>query len=275
MITDQEIINKCAELYDSIDGVNLIAILKTDRAGDTVDNGMGVEFDIKPYYLLYQIETREVSAKGDIFSKASNVLYDNDLDKYISSDMLHSDELEEDIERYHSVDNYNPIWISPKYKKTKPPSLSLERHTGDISIVAKKQYKLFMSYEELKRYLKDKKSYFYQCDLFNMLVEQIQKSHKILDNEYYVSDKTKLKETIYTEKGIEFYFKISNCHGIVDGHDRLFFPISDPNPGLVKALENKKLIVGIIESAKTKMNKFLPKKAIDDGSSKKENDKKG
>lgn len=260
MYTDQQIIDKCISLYNKLDSVNLVAILKTDRAGDSVDNGMGVDFDLKPYYLLYQIESREVRQKKDAYSEASQVLYDNELYDFVSSDYVHSDDLEEDIERYRSVDNYNPIWISPDYKGTRPPDLSLQYHVGDISINTSRSYILFISYEELKRYTKEKKSYYYQCDLFRVLVEQAHKNHKITDNKYYITDKARLKETIYTEKGIEFYFEVKDRIGINSNRERLNFPISDSNPEIIEAIENTNLISDIRKTCVEKLKNFLSNK---------------
>lgn len=275
MHTDQEIIDKCVALFSKLEKVHLVAILKTDRAGDTVNNGMGVEFDVKPYYLLYQIESRKVHQTESSFSEVSRILYDNGMDEYISSDSIHSDKLEEDIERYRSVDNYNPIWISADYKEIDKPTLSLQRHVGDISVCTSRSYILSISYEELKRYTKEKKSYYYQYDLFRVLVEQVQKKHKITDNEHFITDRAKLKQTIYTEKGIEFYFEVKDRIGILSDFSRLSFPISDSNPEIVGALEDTKLISDIKKACKEKWKKFFSNKEKGNGSHKDKINRKG
>jgi hypothetical protein len=256
MMNDQEIINKCIELFRAIPGASLQAILKTDRAGDTVDNGMGVEFDLKPYYVLYRLETREVGSRSDLHNQASSAFYKSDLDHLISSDTTLSDDIEDDIERYRSVDDYNPIWITPDYKKVEPPRVTIEKHSGNISLKADRSYKMFISYDDLQRYLKDKKTYYYQCDLFSALIERLQTTHQMVDNLYFVTDKAKLKETIYTEKGIVFFFKISDTYEVLEGNDRLFFAVSDPNPKMVETLENKELISEIAKEGKKRLERY-------------------
>jgi len=157
---DNVFIDKCLEAFKDLKEVELIAILKTDKVGDTVENHMGIEFDLKKYYVLYQTISKETGGNSVAWEVASRAIYDNDLDEWASSGYVHSDNVEEDIDRYRSVDNYEPIWMSKNYKKTDPAKVNISRHNGSLKIQSKRTYKISITYEELKRYIRDKKAIF-------------------------------------------------------------------------------------------------------------------
>ena len=196
---------------------NVIYLLKTDRAGEEVDNMMGVEFELKPYAVIV--------LGHRLFSPDNVMVLTSREDPEQIEDMLHR----------LKGDGYKVIYQNEAYKYPDEPVTRLERIDTDISFTIKKTYNLRISHEELNKYYKSRKDpSTYKSDLFNYLVEKNKEAVRGFSKDRFISGQIKLEEVFFNGDDVIFQYSCKmesskNINGIPSRFEnhKLFKQISD------------------------------------------------
>lgn len=146
-----------------------VVILKTPRAGDTVDNGMGVEFDLREWALIYkrpknskrrslELEIYNIQREAEDWSGNVDIQM-FDVDSCSSIDGM--------IKEMNETDGYEVQWRDTTFVENRINSELIVGETN-VEIKDKRYFDLKLSYEEIKKYISAKSdSYMHAWDLFS------------------------------------------------------------------------------------------------------------
>lgn len=100
------LLNRIIKFFDKIDCPALY-ILKTPRAGEEVDNGYGVEFDLPPYFVIFsgEIEDEKMTKLKKLyhFREKNNVEIQHFSIENVSS-------VDEFLKELYDMDRYKIVW---------------------------------------------------------------------------------------------------------------------------------------------------------------------
>ena len=183
-----------------------IVILKTPRVGTEVDNGMGVEFNLKEYTLIYKFEKGSCDG-GSLMGSFIDMerRYPDLTVMLMNIDNISS--LKDAMEELKEKDDYNVIWKSDDYQEPAKYKSKLYRNGISVNVTLQKEYTLEISYSEIKRYCSNKSN---KCisndDLFFDILRDMTDYEPVISNSTFPRDVAKLGDIFFTEHGIIFMF---------------------------------------------------------------------
>lgn len=230
-----------------------IVILKTPKAGETVDNGMGVEFDLPPFAMIFKM-TREADPRCDewIFSDPPFGAYPDSKVKTFNVENITS--IDGMVENLRDMDEYEVIWKNEEYKPRDPIVSKLEIQGNHLDLVYTNSYSLTVSFEEMRKYISDKSRDFEsEREVFITALQEHKDFDTIVGNRYYPWDVVKYGDCKITETGLIFTFSCASKEVMWDLVERkeIEEALADVDAGrvidheLVKERMNK--IMGIIK----------------------------
>jgi hypothetical protein len=238
-MTDQEMTQYCEEHKD-----NCIVLLKTPRAGDEVDNGMGVEFELTPYALICH-DRDKIKLKFDGKNDIESMMRTSDIVNRFEIDNCKS--LQAMIDNLKETDGYDVIWRNADYKE--PHDLKSELQIGggsiDCKIVIHGSLKVF--YSDLATYFKERvNTSNYDSDIFRKAMEAHNDKTDIIGCRF-IGDSAHITDTLYFEDHVVLMFDMTSSSRFdFDGEtSKKFLPVNDTIDkrsmlsNLVKALELK------------------------------------
>jgi hypothetical protein len=175
---------------------NVLYLLQTDLVGEEVDNGMGVEFELKRFVII--------SIKGEGKTNFDDVMW-----LEVSEDENHVKDM---LARLAS-DGYVIIWKNEEYSYPQPVIGTIQRLGTEVTLKVERTYSFKITYEDLKKYYTDRKSASeYEHDLFYYLLEKHPDIEKIATGAGWLSDQVKMQDRFYDKDGISFTFTCKNTH---------------------------------------------------------------
>ncbi len=179
-----------------------IAFLKTPRVGEVVDSGMGVDFELKEYVLIYKRK------KGSTY-RSSEIFYMEPFDEKLKAfDYDNCRTLDGMIEELNSVDAYELLWKNDEYKPREAIKSVLEEQANTLTITFSKTYTLLISFDELNKYIANISNNDATVD--TILLDALKDRPDfgdIVGNVYYPN--VGVSETRLVDNGVLFIFK---CH---------------------------------------------------------------
>jgi len=201
-MTDK-IINICKDI-----DVTPVFILETDRAGNTVDNGMGVDFDLDRYVLIYR--DNDPQGKYDKIYKAFEHSEELDVNTF---DINGCDSVDRFIVELGG-DGYKVIWENGDYKVPAFIKSDLKRISLLVEIKEVRKYELIVTYEEIKKYLNSSCQIKYHHDLLLKILKDSPERNNIFNEGRYELDKVGDVLVRFGENSIIYSFTVDNVKTI-------------------------------------------------------------
>lgn len=143
-------IDKIREMCEKASVIPIV-ILKTPRAGETVDNGMGVDFELAEWALIFK-KTKESSKSAFDFEFGTRHQEELKISiKKFNVDRM--DSLEGMIQELKETDAYEVVWQDKTYKGPEAIKATLTRTGVGFSVDCVKWYSVSVTYEEAKKYI--------------------------------------------------------------------------------------------------------------------------
>ena len=182
-------------------------LLKTDRAGEEVDNGMGVDFDLKPYAVL-TVNSDLKNPRGVRGEVSDEKIREFLMDKVMILTTREDRETVAEMMGRLADDGYTPIWTNGEYKYPDDPITTIERLGTTVSFKVTRSYTLRASFEEIKKYYETRRNPSnYGSDLFNYLLGRNPEHKAITDKTRFLSDSAKLESIKFDAEEILFCFE--------------------------------------------------------------------
>jgi hypothetical protein len=197
MIFDRDIIQYCEQNKD-----NCIALLKTPRAGENVENGMGVDFDLPPYSIICHDRDK--------------IKLDDAVKNYIPATLLvqkfeieNCKSLQGMIDELKERDAYEVIWRDETYKEPDKLKSELKIGDGDIECRLSISGSIKIYYSDLSKYFSDRVNPSnWQSDIFHEAIEDYNDKTDIIGCRF-IGDSAHLENVLYFKDYMEFVFSIS------------------------------------------------------------------
>ena len=181
-----------------------IVILETPLAGETVDNGMGVEHSLSKYALIFKYNKGYSMFNSDLshsFYKIENI-------SIAQFDVENLESLDGMIQELYDVDKYQVVWRDEKYKEPSKYKSKWYRDAIAIEMSLTKQYSLKVTFDEIRRYCSDKScGYAYKGDLFKDFLRDHEYFDDVVANRTYPGDSAHLQDMHFCEDGVVFVFQ--------------------------------------------------------------------
>jgi hypothetical protein len=181
-----------------------IVVLETPLAGETVDNGMGVESSLPRYALIFKYD----KGYNMLNSELSYAFYDYKDIKVGQFDVDNVDTLDGMVEELYDIDKYEVKWKDESYKDPQEYKSELFREAVCLELNLIKLYSLKVTFDEIKRYCADKScGYAYKSDFFNDLLRDHPDFDTVVNNRSFPGDSAKLTDMHFCENGVVFVFQ--------------------------------------------------------------------
>jgi hypothetical protein len=209
-------------------------LLETSRAWEEVDNGMGMDFDLKPYAIVTLDHDMKPCLDNLVFFENVIVLNSTEDEKRIKGILSNL-----------ANDGYKVIWKNILYKYPRAPKSTLDRTGTAIKLKIHKEYTLKVTYEELKKYYASRfKASTSERDIFFDLLDKNPEARALAPEDRFLGDSAKLKDTKYDADGVTFTFSfIYEYEKVVQERDWDFDPISkEYSDNIQKKFEDPKFV---------------------------------
>lgn len=205
---------------------NCIVLLKTPRAGEEVDNGMGVDFEISPYSIICH-DREKIKLKFDGKSDMESIMETSNLTHNFEIESCNS--LQGMIDNLKEMDGYEVIWRNSEYKE--PSELKSELHIGEgdiecnLTIVGS----LKVLYSDIANYFKERVNPSnWQSDIFRKAIEN-HNNKKDMVGCRFIGDSARIKNVMYYDDHIKFVFNMTSrkSFGFNENISTKFIPVND------------------------------------------------
>jgi len=171
---------------------NCIALLKTPRAGEEVENGHGVEFELPPYALICKDK--------DLLKLDGEKVNMFDVDGCRSLDGM--------IENLRDMDGYEVVWKNEAYvEPSRPVPEVMPDGYAFIEVRTGLRYTMKVKYDDLKTYFGERtKPSGNPHDLFIDILEFSPDFDRIVGNRSFPGDVARLEGTSFDGEGVTFEF---------------------------------------------------------------------
>jgi len=202
-------IDKIKEICDG-NHVSPIVILKTPLVGETVDNGMGVDFDLKEYALIFKYDKGYTMLNSELSHAFYELERESDAPGFgvMNMDVEGVTSIDDIINELNERDKYEVIWRDESYKDPDKYKAELFRDAISVSLNVTKTYSLKVKFSEIIKYCSNKSSgYAYKSDFFNDVLRDHIEFDEVVNNRTFPGDSAKMKDFHFSEDGIVFVFE--------------------------------------------------------------------
>jgi len=194
-MSDQVMIQYCEEHKD-----NCIVLLKTPRAGEKVDNGVGVDFEITPYFVICH-DRDKIDIKIEEKDRW-NLIHNFEIENCKS--------LQGMIDTLKKTDGYEVIWRNAEYKEPSKMKSELTIGAGKIECELKIEGSIKILYSDLSKYFEERVNPSnWQHDVFHKALEDYN-DQKDMVGCRFLGDATHLTNIMYFKDHVEFEFVMTS-----------------------------------------------------------------
>lgn len=181
-----------------------IVVLETPLAGETVDNGMGVESSLPRYALIFKYD----KGYNMLNSELSYAFYDYKDIKVGQFDADNITAIDDMINELSDTDKYEVKWRDKSYRDPQEYKSELFREAISLELRLVRLYSLKVTFDEIGRCCADKScGYAYKGDFFNDILRDHPDFDTVVNNRSFPSDSAKLTDMHFCENGVVFVFQ--------------------------------------------------------------------
>jgi hypothetical protein len=174
---------------------DVLYVLQSSKVGDTVDNGCGVEFDIKEYAI---VALKDVSDKFDDEKYMCLTVEESETAMLGMLDRLYED-------------GYEIIWNNKEYKLLEQTKFEIVRCGVDVSVKIHRMYRLTIKFDDIRKHYADRVNVteLNTHDLFYQLFENGKLSN-LATGAGFVTDNVRLDDVKIRQDELVFEFHCKN-----------------------------------------------------------------
>lgn len=181
-------------------GIIPIVLMETDMAGQEVDNGMGVDFELSRFALIYRGKK-----KHDVMDVLAR---ENILDEVNTFDINGCSSLDEMVEELASTDGYKEIYRNTDFREPEQVKADLIRKSVCVEVKEVRNYELLVPYSEIDKYLKETEQECYDRDLLLEILEHHAEKENVFREGRFNRDQVRTDGIIFCEGYLKFVFRI-------------------------------------------------------------------
>lgn len=188
-----------------------IVVLETPLAGETVDNGMGVDSSLSQYALIFKYD----KGYDMLNSELSHAFYEYKDIQISQFDVDNVDTIDGMVEELYDVDKYQVQWRDESYKDPVKYKSELFREAICLELSVSRLYSLKVTFNEIGRYCAEKScGYAYKGDFFNDILRDHPDFDTVVNNRSFPSDSSKLTDMHFCEDGVVFIFQCKDAGSV-------------------------------------------------------------